>query len=169
MIEADVAGSTEELEDEDYQAQAGFRSAIRRFIRYSEEQARAVGITPQQHVLLLIVRGHPSYPTVTIKDIADQLQVRHHSASLLVDRCVRRGLLLRKTDAEDRRRVLVSLSGEGARFLEHITRANRRELRGLDHQFLDMHRSLLRAFGAAEAQSEGSPASGRDEPASTAH
>jgi DNA-binding MarR family transcriptional regulator len=136
----------EALSDEDYQAQAGFRYAIRRFVHSSEEQARAAGITPQQHLLLLMLRGHPAYPVVTIKDLADRLQIRHHSASLLVDRGVKRGLLLRTGDAKDRRKVCVSLTEEGQRLLEQITCANRLELRALDQHFNDMQHSLLRAF-----------------------
>ena len=74
------------LGDTDYRDHADFRYAIRRFLRHSEKQARACGITPQQHMLLLIVRGHPSYPAVSIGEIAERLQLRHHSGSLLVER-----------------------------------------------------------------------------------
>jgi DNA-binding MarR family transcriptional regulator len=136
----------EQLDAEDYQAQAGFRYAIRRFVHSSEEHARAAGITPQQHLLLLMLRGHPAYPLVTIKDLADQLQIRHHSASLLVDRSVKRGLLQRSPDAEDRRKVRVTLTDDGVRLLEQITLANRGELRALDRHFNEMQLSLLRAF-----------------------
>ena len=55
----------QKLNDEDYRRQADFRYAIRRFSAYSERQAHAAGITPQQHLLLLTLRGHPSYPIVT--------------------------------------------------------------------------------------------------------
>lgn len=148
-MEAIPSDPNEQLTDEDYQAQAGFRYAIRLFAHSSEERARALGITPQQHLLLLMLRGHPMYPQVTIKDLADQLQIRHHSASLLVDRGVKRGLLMRSPDAEDRRKVRVSLTAEGTRLLEQITLANRGELRTLDRHFGEMQRSLVRAFRSA--------------------
>src|SRR5579884_1882402 len=95
--------------EQDYSDQAAFRCAIREFLRFAEEQARELGITPQQHVLLAITRGHPSYPRVTIGDVATALQVRQSSASLLVDRSVKKGLLNRREDDEDRRRAIISL------------------------------------------------------------
>jgi len=121
------------LTDADYRYQADFRYALRRFLHVSAENARAAGVTPQQHLLLLAVRGHPSYPAVTITEVAEYLRVRHHSASLLIERAVRRGakppLLDRLQDATDRRRTLVSLTPEGEAILERITVANRAALR----------------------------------------
>lgn len=116
------------LSDSEYRDQADFRAALRRFLRFSEEQARGQGITPQQHQLLLSVRGHADYPSVSIGAVAEALQIRHHSASLLVDRCVRRGLLNRREDVKDRRRALVSLTDDGQRCLDGITLANRRQM-----------------------------------------
>jgi len=140
-------GQEPPLADGDYRDQADFRCALRRFLRFSEEQARAAGITPQQHVLLLVVRGHQSYPEVTIGEIAEALQVRHHSASLLVDRCVRRGLLHRRADTVDRRRALVSLTDQGQAVLDAITRANRQQLRHLEgHLFRDSFREALQRY-----------------------
>lgn len=133
--------------DQDYRDQADFRYAVRRFSRFSEEQARMAGITPQQHLLLLAVRGHTSYPNVTIGEVAERLQIRQHSASLLVQRCVKRGLLKRGQDDSDRRRVPVSLSVEGQRILDQITDANRRELGRLEGAlFRDSLREALQAF-----------------------
>ncbi len=134
------------LGDTDYRDHADFRYAIRRFLRHSEKQARACGITPQQHMLLLIVRGHPSYPAVSIGEIAERLQLRHHSGSLLVERGVKRGLLRREKDAVDRRRALVSLTDEGERILACITQANRQELKALDDALFRLRGSLRRAL-----------------------
>lgn len=139
-------GALEVLDDEAFQIHAGFRYVIRRFLRFSEDQARMAGITPQQHLLLLAVRGHPAFPAVTIKDVAHRLQLRHHSTSLLVDRAVKRGLVVRGSDPTDRRRVVVGLTDDGMHILELVTRANRAELRALDAEFLDVHRSLSRMF-----------------------
>jgi DNA-binding MarR family transcriptional regulator len=136
MTEQSTAQPTSErgLNDSDFRDQAEFRAALRRFLRFSEEQSRNYGITPQQHLLLLAVRGHAHYPNVSIGDVAEALQIRHHSASLLVDRCVRRGLLSRREDPNDRRRALVSLTDEGQTVLDSITRANRRQLNSLKAQ-----------------------------------
>ncbi|MBV9280612.1 MAG: MarR family transcriptional regulator [Chloroflexi bacterium] len=136
--------------DSDYRDQADFRCALRQFLHFSEEQARAAGITPQQHLLLLIVRGHRGYPRVSIGEIADALQIRHHGASLLVDRSVRRGLLRRQEDPGDRRRVLVSLSEEGQRLLDRITLENRRQLSALEQSlFRDSLRQAIQVYNDA--------------------
>ena len=118
--------------DNDYREQADARRTLRRFVHFSEEQARINGVTPQQHLLLLLTRGHPSYPHVNIGQLAESLQVRHHSASLLVDRCVKRGLLQRAEDTQDRRRALICLTDEGQKILDHVMAANRTELRALE-------------------------------------
>lgn len=135
-----------DLEASDYQDQSEFRYGIRRFVRFSELQARKEGVTPQQHLLLLMVRGHPSYPRVTIGDVAERLQVKHHSASLLVERTLQRGLLLREPDELDRRRALVSLTDKGEEILSRITAANRQELRALQNQIF--RGSFVRAIRA---------------------
>jgi DNA-binding MarR family transcriptional regulator len=126
--------SRQRLTDSDYRDQANFRCSLRKFLHFSEEQARSHGITPQQHLLLLVIRGHDSYPAVTVGEAAEALQIRHHSASLLVDRCVKRGLLDRREDPIDRRRVQLSLTSEGEHILERITLSNRREMRDLEEQ-----------------------------------
>jgi DNA-binding MarR family transcriptional regulator len=139
------------VHDTDYCDLADFRYALRLFLRYSEEQARGAGITPQQHLLLLAVRGHASYPNVTIGEVAERLQVRHHSASRLVERGVQRGLLERREDADDRRKALVSLTPAGLQVLYDITRANKRELRSLEGAlFRDSLRLALHAYNSTQ-------------------
>lgn len=136
-----------------FQDLADFRYAMRLFLRFSEEQARAAGITPQQHMLLLAVRGHTSYPDVTIGDVAERLQVRHHSASRLVDRAVQRGLLERRADLVDRRKALVSLTGDGERILTAVTAANKEELRSLEGAlFRDSLRLALHAYNSNQQE-----------------
>jgi DNA-binding MarR family transcriptional regulator len=133
--------------DDDYRDQADFRCALRRFFRFAEEQARTLGITPQQHFLLVLVRGHRSHPKVTIGELAEALQLRQSSTSLLVDRSVKRGLLDRQEDPADRRRAMVSLTDEGQQILDRIMRANRRELGMLrDALFRESLRRALDAY-----------------------
>lgn len=141
-----------------YQRQADFRSALRKFVRFSEEQARVHTITPQQHLLLLAVRGHPDYPLVTIGMIAEALQIRHHSTSLLVDRCVKRRLLDRREDPRDRRRALVSLTVEGQKILDDITRANRQEMHTLQGSLF--HEELQQALATFDSPPSSAARSG---------
>ena len=80
-----------DLDDADYRRLLGFRDGLRRFLHWSEEQAKAAGLTPAQHQLLLAVRGHDGAPT--IGDLAEHLLLRHHSVVELVDRAERAGLV----------------------------------------------------------------------------
>ena len=137
------------LTDADYQTQATFRHALRRFMRVSEENARAAGITPTQYLLLLAVRGHRSYPAVPLIVIAEHLQLRQSATSLLVTRAVNRmvtdqpaPLLVRGHDVNDRRRALIALTPEGEEILTRILIENRRVLTAVDGVFTDLRASL---------------------------
>ncbi|HEY8524906.1 MAG TPA: MarR family winged helix-turn-helix transcriptional regulator [Acidimicrobiales bacterium] len=119
-----------ELSTADYQALARFRHALRVFLRFSEQAAREAGLTPNQHQLLLAVRGWAGPGEApTIRDLADQLQLEHHSVVELVDRAVAAGLVHRHTDPDDRRRQRLMLTPHGARQLAVLTAAHREELR----------------------------------------
>lgn len=115
----------------DYEALAAFRYALRRFLRFSEEGARAAGLTPQQHQLLLAVKGHPGREWVSITELAEALQIRHHAAVGLVDRCEGARLIRRTPDPQDRRQVRVFLTAKGERILGRLSNRNRRELETL--------------------------------------
>ncbi len=118
------------LTDDEYRSLAEFRSALRRFLAFSEEAARAQGITPAQHQLLLTVRGAEAAggaPSLT--DVAEHLQVRLHSAGELVNRAVDHGLVERLVDPDDARRALVATTADGRERLERLSKLHRRELR----------------------------------------
>ena len=121
----------EELQKSDYEALAAFRAALRRFLRFSEEGARAAGLTPQQHQLLLAVKGQPGRDWASVSELAAALQIRHHATVGLVDRCARAGLVQREPDSEDRRQVRVSLTAQGEQILARLSALNRRELQAL--------------------------------------
>lgn len=117
--------------DEDYRSILRFRTRIRRFLAWSGQQARAAGLTPAQHQLLLAVRGHDDLAGPTIGDLAEYLQLRHHSAVGLVDRAEAAGLVRRVEDVRDRRLARVQLSPAGADVLERLTALHVAELRSL--------------------------------------
>src|SRR4051794_8556973 len=117
------------LSDHDFAELLRFRDALRRFMQWSESEARVAGLTPAQHQLLLAVRGHPGDPT--IGDVAEHLLLRHHSAVELVDRAERAGLLRRRSDPDDRRVVHLELTPEGGAHLDALSTAHLAELRRL--------------------------------------
>ena len=118
-----------ELTDRDYRALASFRHALRVFTRFSDDAARAAGVTPNQHQLLLAIRGAPGDHGPSIGDVARSLQLQHHSVVELVDRAVDAGLVERRVDADDRRRHRLALTASGRRTLAALTAAHRDELR----------------------------------------
>lgn len=107
------------LRETDYQRLARFRYALRRFLRFSEDAARRAGVSPAQYQLLLFVRSFGASPP-TVADLAERLQVRHQSAVGLVDRCAHGGLVRRRRDARDGRRVRVALTPSGKRTLARL-------------------------------------------------
>jgi DNA-binding MarR family transcriptional regulator len=114
---------------EEYRALAEFRFQIRRFTHFSEQAARAAGLEPQQHQLLLALKGFPDGGSATIGDLAERLQLQHHSAVELVGRSVSQGLVARSRGTADRRQVFVALTPHGETLLRDLTLHHRRELR----------------------------------------
>ena len=108
---------------------AAFRYALRRFLHFSEEAAHAAGITPQQHQALLAIKGFPSRDRVTVGELAERLQLRHHSAVGLVDRLVTENLVTRTASSRDRRQVFVQLTRHGEHILGELSAAHRRQLK----------------------------------------
>ena len=94
----------------DYEALSEFRYLIRCFLQFSQNAARAVGLTPRHHQALLAIKGFPVGHAVTVGDLAERLRIRHHSAVELVDRLSEAGLVRRIPDENDQRRVLLSLT-----------------------------------------------------------
>jgi DNA-binding MarR family transcriptional regulator len=111
--------------ERDYARLARFRQALRRFLYFSEAQARSELIAPNQYQLMLFVRGFPGAPTIA--ELADRLQIQHQSAVGLVDRSERAGLVRRRPDPDDGRRVRVGLTPDGEKILSRLVVEHARE------------------------------------------
>src|SRR3989440_2097136 len=118
-----------DLDITDYQALAEFRYQLRCFLAFSEQAARAMGLEPQQHQLLLALKGLSGYRKVTIGDLAERLKIQHHSAVELVNRMRERNLIQRNRDKQDQRRVLVTLTPYGEEVLRRLSLLHHTELR----------------------------------------
>jgi len=125
-----------------YQALAAFRYALRRFLQFSEQAARDAGLEPQQHQLLLAIKGIPPGETSTIGFLAERLLIQHHSAVEIVDRAERCGLVRRGRPLADRRMVVVELAGKGARVIRKLSAGHLTELRTARAQLLKALREL---------------------------
>ncbi len=119
------------LRDEDYRHLLSLRTGLRRFLHWSERQARKAGLTPRQHQLLLAVRGHARAAAPTIGEAGGYLLLRHHSVVELVDRAAAAGLLCRVPDPRDHRVVRLELTPLGSRRLAELSAAHLEELRRL--------------------------------------
>lgn len=132
------------LSKADYETLANFRYMLRQFLRFSEEAAQKAGITPQQHQALLAIKGFPKRENVTIGELAERLQLRHHSAVGLVDRLVEEKFVSRRASDKDGRQVFIHLTSSGEKVLEKLSFAHRKQLRYLGPEF----RTLLNRLGS---------------------
>lgn len=112
----------------DYEALSQFRYLIRCFMEFSQEAAKAEGLTPRQHQALLAIRGFRGGGPVTIGDLAERLRLRHHTTVELVDRLSDAGLVERVLDPADQRRVLLELTGRAAGHLAELSAVHLDEL-----------------------------------------
>jgi len=117
-----------DLSLEEYRALAEFRHQVRCFLCFSEEQVRALGMEPQQHQLLLAIKGLPDGATATIGELAERLQLKHHSTVELVDRLEKHGHVVRELSEHDRRQVIARLTSSGAALLQKLSLAHHQEL-----------------------------------------
>jgi DNA-binding MarR family transcriptional regulator len=117
-----------DLTDKEFEQLLELRTGLRRFLRWSEQQAKDAGITPAQHQLLLAVRGHPEAAGPTIGELATYLLLRPHSTSELIDRAVSAGLVLRLTDPSNGSVVRIGLTSLGSEKLKHLSYAHVQEL-----------------------------------------
>jgi DNA-binding MarR family transcriptional regulator len=111
-----------------YEMLAALRYELRRFLHFSHEAAHAAGIPPQQHQALLAIKGFRGRDYVSIRELAERLQLKHHSTVGLVDRLGRRGLVRRRPSHDDRRRVEVSLTARGEALIARLSAAHLEEL-----------------------------------------
>ncbi len=128
----------------DYEALARFRYELRKFQAFSQTAAKRAGLTPQQHQALLVVRGFSGKGPISVGEVAERLLIRHHTAVELVNRMTRLKILSRSVDGADSRRVLVSLTREGERRLQQLSRIHLEELRAIGPTLTRLLRPLRR-------------------------
>ena len=133
------------VSERDYRALAQLRYVIRRFLSFSAEAARSAGIEPQQHQLLLSIKGLPQELAPTIGVVAERLQLHHNSAVELVQRAEEQGMVTRRVGETDRRQVLLRVTPRGERLLRRLSVMHREELRSAAPELLAALEELTRA------------------------
>lgn len=119
----------EYLTKQDFEEMARFRFGLRRYLRFSEDTVRRAGLTPQHYQLLLALKGFPRREWATVRELADRLQLRHHSVVELINRAQKQGLVRRAPHPTDGRVVRVLLTPEGQRVLARLGALHRTEAR----------------------------------------
>jgi len=122
------SGKLHMLKDEDYRTLAAVRAAIRGFAHFTEQVVQTVGLTPQQHQVLVALRASEN-DQLSIGDLAKTLILRHHSVSGLADRLEALGLVDRARSKEDRRVIVLRLTGKARDLMSSLSRTHRDELR----------------------------------------
>jgi DNA-binding MarR family transcriptional regulator len=128
----DPLAGADPLTKQDFEALARFRFGIRRYLRFSEETVRSHGVAPQQYQLMLALKGFPGRDWAVVRELADRLQLRHHSVVELINRAQTQGLVERTADPDDARAVRVLLTEQGEQLLSRLSALHRDELRRMD-------------------------------------
>jgi DNA-binding MarR family transcriptional regulator len=131
-----------DLTQSDFEHLLELRTGLRRFLRWSEQQAKAAGLTAAKHQLLLAIKGHPDPAGPTIGEIAEYLVLRHHSAVELVDRAVADGLVKRNPDPASKSIVRVTLTEAGTAKLDALAEAHLQEIAHLAPTMRTLWRAL---------------------------
>jgi DNA-binding MarR family transcriptional regulator len=131
------------ISDEEYRQIAEFRYRIRQFLHFSELAARAHGIEPQQHQLLLAIRGLPKGTRPTVKALSSRLCLRHHSTVELANRLVAHGAIVRRHSDEDGREVLLELTAKGEQILQELSLLHWQELQSSGPALTDSLQAIV--------------------------
>jgi len=134
---------------QDYQSLAEFRHQIRRYLRFSEKVVRNAELEPRQYQMLLALKGLPREVRPRIAELAERLQIQHHSAVELTDRLEKSGLVRRQRGSRDRREVLVLLTAAGERVIRELVMYHRAELSSRGPALLDALHQVLHNTGRA--------------------
>lgn len=141
----------------DYQALAELRYQLRLFIHFSEHAARQMGLEPQQHQLMLALKGLPAGMRRTVGTLAERLQIQHHSAVELVNRLSAGGLVQRSRAGDDRRQVLVCLTPKGEKLLRELSVSHKSELRTRGPALVAALERVMRPAGGSRRSTPETP------------
>lgn len=137
-------GGMKKLSLSDYQALAEFRYQIRRFLHFSEQVVKEAGLERGQYQLMLAIKGMPAGVRPRIRELANRMQIRHHSAVELVNRLEAGGFVHRKRAKDDRREVLLALTAKGQKVLAELALHHHDELRSAGPDLVTALRRIMR-------------------------
>src|SRR5579863_9389867 len=127
----------------DFQALAEFRYQIRKFLHFSEHAVQAAGLERGQYQLMLAIKGMPADVRPRIRELANRMQIRHHSAVELVNRLEAGGFVHRTRAHDDRREVLLALTPKGEKVLGELALHHHDELRSSGPELVTALRRVM--------------------------
>jgi len=134
----------------DYQALAEFRYQIRRFLHFSERAVQAAGLERGQYQVMLAIKGMPRGVRPRIRELANRMQIQHHSAVELINRLESGGYVRRERAEDDRREVLLALTPKGEHVLAELALHHREELRSAAPSLVAALRRVMEGGTAKE-------------------
>ena len=141
----------------DYQALAEFRYQIRRFLHFSEQVVKQAGLERGQYQLMLAIKGMPAGVRPRIRELANRMQIRHHSAVELVNRLEAGGFVHRARAQDDRREVLLALTPKGEKVLGELALHHHKELRSSGPDLVTALRRIMREGSDGTPANSGKP------------
>jgi len=128
----------------DYQALAEFRYQIRKFLHFSERAVQASRLERGQYQLMLAIKGMPEGVRPRIRELANRMQIQHHSTVELINRLESKKYVRRERAEDDRREVLLALTPKGERVLEELALHHHEELRTAGPSLVSALRRVMR-------------------------
>ena len=135
MTQEKPESASASLDKKDFEALSQFRYELRKFLHFSEQAAQEEGVTPQQYLLLLHIKGSPDREWASVGELAERLQLQHHSVVALISRCESLKLVIRRRSETDKRQVNIHLLPAGERCLAKLAALHRAELKKLSDTF----------------------------------
>ncbi|MFC6604640.1 MarR family winged helix-turn-helix transcriptional regulator [Ectobacillus funiculus] len=124
------------LSKEVYEYLGEFRYQLRKFQKFSDSAAQRLGLTPQQHQLILAIQGYPGRDFATPRELAERLQITHHACVGLIDRCEQLEFVSRRENPEDGRSVLIEVTPKGIQILEKLSEIHLEEIKKKKNRFV---------------------------------
>jgi len=142
----------------DYEALAEFRYQIRCFLHFSERAVKAAGLERGQYQMMLAIKGMPGAVRPRIRELAERMKIRHHSAVELVNRLEAGGLVHRTRAEDDRREVLLALTAKGEKVLGELAAHHHEELLSAAPQLVAALRRIMRTGNETPSHIHSGPA-----------
>lgn len=138
-----IMGGDKTFGEDDFRALAEFRYQVRHFLRFSEGAAREAGLEPQHYLMMLAIKGLPAGMRSRVGELAERMQLQHHSTVELVDRLARQKLVQRQRSSDDRREVLVTLTEKGEKLVRQLAMAHKQHLQSEGPKLLKVLRTVV--------------------------